>query len=124
MNLLKYVLGMALGAALLTGCASTHTVPLGSRTANIYGGMQLYGTSNVPFAYEELGFITHTYHKDSYKKDQAMRLFVEEAQKMGADAVVNFRFDILTGTGGFWLVLTEPKVYYNLTGVAVKITRP
>ena len=108
-------------ALLLAGCQSVQTLPVAQRTPSQCGDIKLYGTDNVPFEYEELGVIgIYVTYKSM---EEALQVFMAEAQKMRADAVLNLRVQPGIGVGGFFLVITLPNKIY-ITGTAVKIKRP
>lgn len=118
------VIACVLGASLcLTGCMNQCLVPVASRTPDYCGNVKLYGTDNVPFEYEELAVLSQGYNLGAFTPEQAVQMFVADAQKVGADAIVSFKMEISSQAGGFWLVINVPK-HLSLSGVAVKIKRP
>lgn len=116
-------MSLALGCVLATGCATGRVVPVATRTPASFGHIKLYGTDNVPFEYEELGVIGQLYDKQ-FSMDQCLRMFAEEAEKLGADAILNFRVEPGEAYGGFILVLGDHYAHVTLTGVAVRIKKP
>ena len=117
-----------LTAGCLCGCGSIKSsIPVSVRTPAYCGNIKLYGTDNVPFEYEELGVVALR-ETDFTTLEDKLSAFVREAQKLGADAVVNFRVepinDIVVVVFGFGGGAGPCKDSYLLTGVAVKIKRP
>ena len=93
-----------------------HSIPIADRATPEWGSLKVYATDNVPFEYEEIGFVTISYHTNRYgepnEKDMLSK-FRDRALEMGADAVLNFRYEAL---GLYYLT--------HVSGVAVKIKRP
>jgi hypothetical protein len=119
---------LLLAMALVSGCATQRAVPLGVRTPAVCGNVKLYGTDNVPFEYEEIACLAQSYDMTVHDLDECLRLFAAKAQELGADAVLGFRMQNESGTGGFlgvtWSTIGDSTSYLHLTGVAVKIKRP
>lgn len=110
------------------GCATVKSsIPVAVRTPAYCGSVKLYGTENVPFEYEELGVVSLLSH-DTTSLEEKISAFVGEAQKLGADAIVNFMAvqmnDDVGVILGFGYGGGPCKNYYRLTGVAVKTKRP
>ena len=116
-----YVAACGIVAVTLTGCKTVYKVPLGQRTPTECGNVKLYGTENVPFEYEEISTIALMYQHTP--QDECLRQFVAEAQRLGADAVLNFMLEPVNDTGGFMFVGTAQNTTL-VKGVAVKIKRP
>ncbi len=105
--------------AFCVGCGTfpaEHSISTGGRMSPDWAGLKLYATDNVPFEYEEIGFIcVNEMSRDRKPDDKAMcAKFRDKALALGADAVVNFRMD---DDSDFCYV-------FKLTGVAVKIKKP
>ena len=111
------VAGLAL--ALSSGCATyvaEHAIPTAGRATPDWGTLKVYATDNVPFEYEEIGFVAHAEYSDhnGWLNEQALlNTFRDKVIRMGADALLNFRYDTF---GGDWAC--------QVSGVAVKIKRP
>jgi len=71
---------------IVCGCGTMTVVPLGSRTPTSCGRVQLYATDNVPFEFEELGFISLNNQERS--QDVCLSQFCDQALELGADAVL------------------------------------
>lgn len=107
-------------ALLVCGCQSrTVIVPTGRTSAP--WRIPVYATDNVPFEYEEIGFVSVIEHGSAQEK--ALSRFQKAVDQLGADAVLGFRLEYEIEVGGFWLVLSDTS-YVKVTGVAVKIKRP
>ena len=112
---------------LLSGCAMQHTVPLATATPKSFGKIRLYGTENVPFEYEEIASLAQTRGLAFSSKEECLNVFAESAEELGADAILNFRMELLPSTLGFLVVfarITPDRCYLSLSGTAVKIKRP
>jgi len=114
--------------ALMCGCGSVRmSMPIAVRTPAYCGEMKLYGTDNVPFEYEELGVVA-VFENDWTSVEDKMDKFISEAQKMGADAIVNFSIepanDIVLVFFGFGGGAGPCSCSYLIKGVAVKVKRP
>lgn len=107
---------------LLTGCISVQTVSLAQRTPAACGGVKLYGTANVPFEYEEIGTVAIVHAGGT--QEEWLREFTAEAQRLGADAVLNFMLEPVYHSGGFMLVVPHTDNTVVVKGVAVKVKRP
>lgn len=121
------VLGLCAGL-MVSGCGTIKaSVPVAVRTPVYCGSVKLYGTDNVPFEYEELGVVALYAHESSSLEEKVTQ-FVNEAQKMGADAILNFRVepvnDIVLVIFGFGGGAGPCHGGYRITGVAVEIKRP
>lgn len=112
-----------IGVVLVCGCRGTtaYVVPVADRTPATCGNTKLFGTDNVSFEYEELGAVGILSY--SHSVDECVRAIVSEAEKLGADAILNFRMQPLDHSEGFWLVVGH-RGPVELSGVAVKIKRP
>ena len=116
-----YCLVMMLGFA-LPGCRTAYIVPVAQDTSRaLCGNIKLYGTTNVPFEYEELSVVAIMY--DGMTQDACLSDFIATVQKLGADAVLNFSLDPTVDSEGFWLVIDDCS-RIRVKGVAVKIKRP
>ena len=116
-----YVVACGIVAVTLTGCKTVYKVPLGQRTPTDCGNVKLYATAIVPFEFEEISTIALMYQHTPH--DECLRQFVAEAQRLGADAVLNFMLEPVNETGGFLFVGTGQNTTL-VKGVAVKIKRP
>jgi hypothetical protein len=113
-----------LSAALFSGCVSVYNVGMAGKTPTAMGKIKLYSTDNVPFVYEEVGFLSVRVDGSPVgppAQDYVLQVFHREAAKTGADAVVNFKIeeafwsDWLFFPGGSCAVAS---------GTAVSIVRP
>lgn len=115
-------------AVSLCGCSTVKSsVPVAIRTPAYCGNVKLYGTDNVPFEYEELGIVSLAALEHT-TQEAKIEAFVNEARKMGADAIVNVTIEpandmvlVIFGFGGGG---SPHPNSYRLSGVAVKIRRP
>ena len=111
--------------SVLSGCQSMDesvcVINLAQNTPRQCGNIKLYGSDSVPFEYEEIAAIG-TY-KTWADESEALEFFIKEAEKLKADAVINFRVQPGIGVGGLFLVITMPSKMH-LTGTAVRIKRP
>jgi hypothetical protein len=107
-------------AMFLSGCVNPCTVMTGARTPADFGNIKVYGTDNVPFEYDEIGFHCVVVDAD---QQTALRTFATQTQNMGADAILNFHIRPVYATGGFFFVMSDTS-QYEVSGVAVKIKRP
>lgn len=106
---------------ILTGCARQAIVPTGSSVTPPWR-IPVYASGNVPFEYEEIGFVSVT-EPGPATQEKALRRFREAVNQLGGDAVVNFRLDWKTGVGGFFVVVGMPD-WIQVSGLVVKIKRP
>jgi hypothetical protein len=113
------ILGIGLALSMTSGCAThhaQHSIPTAGRATPDWGTLKVFSTDNVPFEYEEIGFVTCSMwarHTVPPKEEDMLARFRDKAIRMGADAVLNFRYSSLYAD-----LLVE------LSGVAVKIKKP
>ena len=112
---------------LLAGCITQRLVQVGARTPSSFGDIKVYGTANVPFEYEELAVLAQGTDMSVYSEDESLKMFAEKALAVKADAILNFKIEVMPGVGGFFAVFSAigpGTSYMTLSGTAVKIKRP
>lgn len=116
----KWVMaGVAAGIlAFGTGCGTTYCaqgLPSGSKAAPDWGPLKVFATDNVPFEYEEIGLVSASAHQASSARDESKlcAMLREKAISMGADAIINLRYEVYSMNVGA-----------HMSGVAVKIKKP
>lgn len=122
-----YCLASCILAFVLSGCLTQRMVQVGARTPAAFGDLKVYGTANVPFEYEEVAVLAQGYNMGHYTEEACFKMFAEKAREVKADAVLNFKMEIVPGVGGFLFVMTAinpTSSCMTLSGVAVKIKRP
>ena len=108
----------------LSGCVLVYNVGMGEKTPSSLGKIQLYSTDNVPFVYEELGFVSVRVNGSPFgppDQNYVLDAFHRETAKMGADAVVNFGIEEVFVSD--WLFIPGGSCA-RVFGTGVRIVRP
>ena len=124
---MAYCLASCALAVVLSGCMTQRMVQVGARTPAAFGDIKVYGTTEVPFEFEEVAVLAQGYDMWTYTEEECFKMFAEKALAVKADAILNFKIEVVPGCGGFMFVtatIGPTTSFMTLSGTAVRIKRP